>query len=593
MAKRKEKTEETSIFGVFRKLFTHGNNVIPRLVVVVLLAAASAFLTIIGPDYVSQITQYITDGISSTIDLDAIAKIGTFLVGIYVLAAVFGFMQNRLASTLTLNVSNQLRNDISKKINKVPMPLFNRMPSGDILSRMTNDVQMLSQTLSNSIPTIVAAVSQVLGCVVMMFATEWRMSLVAIGATMLGFLLMGVITASSQKFFVAQQTALGNLNGYVEEMYSGHSVVRISRAGNKMREDFQRYNNAVYDANRKAQFLSGMMQPLMTFVGNLGYVAVCIYGSALAMDGKINFGVIVAFILYVRLFTSPLSQIAQGMTQIQTAAASGKRIFSFLEEEELEHEENKLTSMEGVKGQVEFRHVHFAYPNNPDKTIIQDFSAMIEPGQKVAIVGPTGAGKSTIVNLLMRFFEINDGNIFIDGSSIHDMTREALHDLFAMVLQDTWLFQGTLRENLVYNKENVPDEVLEKACHACGIWDFVETLPHGFDTELSENISISAGQKQLITIARAMIQNRPMLILDEATSSVDTRTELITQRAMDHLCENRTSFVIAHRLSTIKNADVILVLKDGNVIEQGNHEQLLAQNGFYADLYNSQFEKAV
>lgn len=593
MVKRAGRTEESSIFGVLRKLFMHGKNMMPRLVMVVLLAAASAFLTIIGPDYVSQITQYITDGIATTIDLEAIAKVGSFLVGIYVLAAVFGFLQNRMASTVTLRVSNQLRNNISEKINRVPMTLFQRIPSGDILSRMTNDVQLLSQTLSNSIPTIVAAVSQFLGCLVMMFTTEWRMSLVAIGATLLGFLLMGVITASSQKFFVAQQTALGNLNGYVEEMYSGHSVVRISRAGHKMKEDFEKYNQAVCDANRKAQFLSGIMQPLMTFVGNLGYVAVCIYGSMLAMDGTIAFGVIVAFILYVRLFTSPLSQIAQGMTQLQTAAASGNRIFRFLEEEELEHEENKRTRVEEARGQVEFQHVHFAYPNNPDKTIINDFSAKIAPGQKVAIVGPTGAGKSTIVNLLMRFFEIDEGNIYIDGTSIHDMTREALHDLFAMVLQDTWLFQGTLRENLVYNKENVPDEVLEKACHACGIWDFVKSLPNGFDTQLSENISISAGQKQLITIARAMIQNRPMLILDEATSSVDTRTELITQRAMDHLCENRTSFVIAHRLSTIKNADMILVLKDGNVIEQGNHEQLLAQNGFYTDLYNSQFEKSV
>ena len=579
-----------SIGSVFRKLLTHAKNMVPRIVAVVLLASASAFLTIIGPSYVSQITQCITDGLTTSIDLAAIGRVGCFLMGMYLLAAVFGFFENRMASTVTLRVSNHLRNEISEKINRVPMPLFHRMPSGDILSRMTNDVQMLSQTLTNSLPTIVAASAQFVGCLVMMFSTEWRMSLVAIGATVLGFALMGLITASSQKYFVAQQTALGNLNGYVEEMYSGHSVIRVSRAGSTIRQEFQHYNDAVYEANRKAQFLSGIMQPLMGFVGNLGYVAVCIYGALLAMQGRIGFGVIVAFIMYVRLFTSPLSEIAQGVTQLQTAAASGKRIFSFLEEEELEPEPGKRTALEPVRGQVEFKHVRFAYPSDPDKTIIQDFSASIAPGQKVAIVGPTGAGKSTLVNLLMRFFETNGGEIKIDGIPIRDMTRGCVHDLFAMVLQDTWLFQGTLRENLVYNKKDVPDEVLERACKACGIWDFVQSLPQGFDTQLSEHLTISAGQKQLLTIARAMIQDRPMLILDEATSSVDTRTELVTQQAMDQLCQDRTSFVIAHRLSTIKNADLILVLKDGNVIEQGSHQQLLDQGGFYASLYNSQFE---
>ena len=579
-----------SIGSVFRKLLTHAKNMVPRIVAVVLLASASAFLTIIGPSYVSQITQCITDGLATGIDLAAIGRVGCFLMGMYLLAAVFGFFENRMASTVTLRVSNHLRNEISEKINRVPMPLFHRMPSGDILSRMTNDVQMLSQTLTNSLPTIVAASAQFVGCLVMMFSTEWRMSLVAIGATVLGFALMGLITASSQKYFVAQQTALGNLNGYVEEMYSGHSVIRVSRAGSTIHQEFQHYNDAVYEANRKAQFLSGIMQPLMGFVGNLGYVAVCIYGALLAMQGRIGFGVIVAFIMYVRLFTSPLSEIAQGVTQLQTAAASGKRIFSFLEEEELEPEPGKRTALEPVRGQVEFKHVRFAYPSDPDKTIIQDFSASIAPGQKVAIVGPTGAGKSTLVNLLMRFFETNGGEITIDGIPIRDMTRGCVHDLFAMVLQDTWLFQGTLRENLVYNKKDVPDEVLERACKACGIWDFVQSLPQGFDTQLSEHLTISVGQKQLLTIARAMIQDRPMLILDEATSSVDTRTELVTQQAMDQLCQDRTSFVIAHRLSTIKNADLILVLKDGNVIEQGSHQQLLDQGGFYASLYNSQFE---
>ena len=589
----KKQKQNNSFSDVFKKLVIHSKKMLPRIIVVILLAAASAYLTIIGPDYISDITQYITDGLLTGIDLGAIARVGGFLVSIYIISAVFGFFENRLASTVTLKVSNSLRNEISTKINRVPMQLFHRMPSGDILSRMTNDVGLLSQTLANSIPTIVAAIAQFVGCLIMMFKTEWRMSIVAICATLLGFVLMGLITKSSQKYFVAQQTSLGNLNGYVEEMYSGHSVVRISRADRKIADSFSQLNQKVYDANRKAQFLSGIMQPLMTFIGNLGYVSVCIYGSYLAINGKIGFGVIVAFILYVRLFTSPLAQMAQSMTQLQTAAAAGKRIFDFLEEEELSNEDDKDTLVKEVSGNVEFDHIWFAYPDSEDKPVIKDFSADIKSGQKVAIVGPTGAGKTTIVNLLMRFFEINKGEIKIDGINISDMKREQLHDLFAMVLQDTWMFGGTLRENLVYNKEGVPDSVLEKACRACGIWDFVKSLPNGFDTYLSENISISAGQKQLITIARAMIQDRPMLILDEATSSVDTRTELVTQKAMDSLCENRTSFVIAHRLSTIKNADLILVLKDGNVIEQGNHRELLEQNGFYAELYNSQFEKAV
>ena len=583
--------QDNSIVEVMKKLLKRSKKMFPRIIVVILLASASAFLTIIGPDYVSQITQYITDGIASHIDLEAIARVGTFLLTIYLLAAVFGFFENRLAATVTLKVSNKLRNEISNKINKVPMGLFHKMSSGDILSRMTNDVQMLSQTLTNSIPTIIAALAQFIGCLIMMFSTEWRMTLVAICATLLGLLLMGAITSRSQKYFVAQQTSLGNLNGYVEEMYSGQSVVRISRAEKQIKENFNKYNDAVYEANRKAQFLSGIMQPLMSFVGNLGYVAVCIYGSMLAVSGKIGFGVIVAFILYVRLFTTPLTEIAEAVTELQTAAASGRRIFEFLDEKELEDESQKLQNIDNVEGDVRFDNVSFAYPDTADRMIIKNFSADVKAGQKIAIVGPTGAGKSTIINLLMRFYEINGGEIYIDDIAIKDMSRECLHDMFAMVLQDTWLFEGTLRENLVYNKENVPDEVLMRACKACGIGEFVESLANGFDTKLSENISISQGQKQLITIARAMIQDRPMLILDEATSSVDTRTELVTQKAMDQLCEKRTSFVIAHRLSTIKNADLILVLKDGNVIEKGNHEELLAQNGFYAGLYNSQFEK--
>ena len=462
----------------------------------------------------------------------------------------------------------------------------------DSLSRVTNDVSTLQQALANSLPSMISAAAQFVGCLIMMFATEWRMALAAVAVTLLGFLIMALVMLRSQKYFAARQENLGTLNGYIEEMYSGHDVVRISRANRKIKKAFGGMNSTLYDADWRSQFLSGVMQPLMTIVGNLGYVVVCVLGSALAMNGDISFGVIVAFILYVRLFTSPLSTLAQGMTQMQTAAAAGDHIFDFLQEEELPDETGKKEAPTDVRGEVEFEHVRFSYPDNPDKIIIKDFSAHILPGQKVAIVGPTGAGKTTMVNLLMRFYELSSGSIRIDGMPTSEMTRESVHNLFSMVLQDTWMFEGTVRENLVYNKTGVSDEELEKACRACGIYHFIETLPKGFDTVLDDSIAVSAGQKQLLTIARAMVQDNPMLILDEATSSVDTRTELITQKAMDQLTEHRTSFVIAHRLSTIRNADLILVMKDGDIIEQGTHDSLLAQGGFYADLYNSQFEKA-
>ena len=494
-------------------------------------------------------------------------------------------------STVTLGLSRDLRQDLSRKINRVPMGYFNRVSYGDILSRVTNDVSTLQQALANSLPSMISAATQFIGCLIMMLVTEWRMALAAIAVTVLGFALMAAVMLHSQKYFTARQQNLSTLNGYIEEMYSGHDVVRLSRANEDIKTTFGSMNAVLYNAEWRSQFLSGMMQPLMTIVGNLGYVVVCVLGSALAINGQISFGVIVAFILYVRLFTSPLSTIAQGMTQMQTAAAAGDHIFDFLHEEELPSESGKRKAPANVRGEVEFEHVRFSYPSNPEKVIIKDFSAHIQPGQKVAIVGPTGAGKTTLVNLLMRFFEINHGSIRIDGISTADMTRESVHNLFSMVLQDTWLFEGTVRENLIYNKSGVSDQQLEAACRACGIYHFVETLPSGFDTVLDDSIAISAGQKQLLTIARAMIQGNPMLILDEATSSVDTRTELITQKAMDQLTKHRTSFVIAHRLSTIRNADLILVLKDGDIIEQGTHEDLLAQGGFYADLYNSQFEK--
>ncbi len=580
------------IIGLIRELFIYSSKLKVPMIIAMCLAVGGAVLTIIGPNQLSRITDLISEGLFSSIDIAAIGKIGLLLLGMYLLSALFTYIQHYIMATITLNLSKELRRDLSYKINHVPMKCFGKYSHGDILSRVTNDVSTLQQALSNSLPSIISSAAQFIGCLIMMLVTEWRMALAAIAATLLGFGIMAVIMSRSQKYFISRQQSLGRLNGYVEEMYSGHDVVRISRANRKIKHVFDGMNRDVYDAERKSQFLSGVMQPLMNVIGNLGYVAVCVLGAALVLDGQISFGVITAFIMYVRLFTSPLSTIAQGMTQMQTAAAGGDRVFDFLQEEELEDESHKTAKLTNVRGEVEFDHVRFSYPDNPDKIIIKDFSAHVEPGQKVAIVGPTGAGKTTMVNLLMRFFEINSGDIRIDGVSTSQLTRENVHNLFGMVLQDTWLIEGTVRENLVYNNTGITDEQLEKACRACGIYHFIETLPDGFDTVLGENITISAGQKQLFTIARAMVQNSPMLILDEATSSVDTRTELITQEAMDKLTEHRTSFVIAHRLSTIKNANLILVMKDGDIIEQGDHETLLAKGGFYADLYNSQFDKA-
>ena len=579
------------IGGVLKDLFTYSSKLKVPSLIAFLFAVAGAILTIIGPNLLSQITDLISDVLGGEIDLAAIGRIGVTLLIIYGLSAVLTYVEHFIMATVTLDLSRDLRQDLSRKINRVPMSYFSKVSYGDILSRVTNDVSTLQQALANSLPSMISAATQFVGCLVMMFVTEWRMALAAVAVTLVGFLIMAAVMLRSQKYFSARQENLSTLNGYIEEIYSGHDVVRLSRADRQVKASFGAMNSMLYDAEWRSQFFSGIMQPLMTIIGNLGYVVVCVLGSALAMSGEISFGVIVAFILYVRLFTSPLSTLAQGMTQMQTAAAAGDHIFDFLHEEELPDESSKQTVLARVRGEVEFEHVRFSYPNDPNKIIIKDFSAHVRPGQKVAIVGPTGAGKTTMVNLLMRFFEINSGAIKIDGVPTSEMTRESVHNLFSMVLQDTWLFEGTVRENLVYNKTGVTDQQLEAACRACGIYHFIETLPQGFDTVLDSGIAISAGQKQLLTIARAMIQDNPMLILDEATSSVDTRTELITQKAMDRLTEHRTSFVIAHRLSTIKNADLILVLKDGDIIEQGTHDQLLAKGGFYADLYNSQFEK--
>lgn len=559
------------------------------VVVALILAAASAIITIIGPDKVGEIANVISDGLLGEIDLASIAKIGATLVCLYCLSAAFSFLQNYIMAVVTLKMSYRLRGELSEKINTVPLKYFNTTSQGDILSRITNDVSTLQQGLTNSLPTIIGASAQFIGCLIMMFVTEWRLALISLGVTFIGMIVTVLIMKRSQKYFADRQRCLGALNGYIEESYSGHETIKLSEAERQVNKAFDKLNIDVYNANWKSQFLSGIMQPLMSVISNVAYVAVCVVGSILAVNGKINFGVIVSFILYVRLFTSPLTQIAQGLTNLQTASASAGRIFDFLESEDMPDESDKTAELTCVKGNVEFKDVRFAYPDTPDKIIIKDFSASVKSGQKVAIVGPTGAGKTTMVNLLMRFFDINGGDITIDGVSINDMKRENDHNLFSMVLQDTWLFEGTLRENLVYNMSGVTDEDLERVCRACGLDKFVRSLPGGFDTELSESSSISAGQKQLITIARAMLQNSPMLILDEATSSVDTRTELVIQRAMDELTKSRTSFVIAHRLSTIKNADLILVMNEGDVIEKGTHDELMEKGGFYSTLYNSQF----
>ena len=592
MMRNGKKQEKGSIRDAAPRLKEYMRSSIGIMLFALVLAALSAVMTIIGPNKIGDMATLMSDGLTTGIDLNAIARLGIFLAVIYALSALFGFIQHYIMASETLKMSYRMRGELSEKINRVPQKYFNTTSQGDILSLITNDVSTLQQGLTNSLPTIISAATQFVGCLIMMFATEWHLALVSLGVTLLGMLALALIMSRSQHYFTARQKSLGELNGYVEEMYSGHEVVRISRAGDKVVEHFDKLNAAVYDANWRSQFLSGVMQPLMSVIGNIAYVAVCVIGSILAINGTIEFGVIISFILYVRLFTSPLTQIAQGMTNMQTASASAKRIFDFLESEELSDETGKHATLPAVRGQVSFDHVRFSYPDSPDKVIIKEFSASVKPGQKVAIVGPTGAGKTTMVNLLMRFFEINSGRISIDGVSTADMRREDVHNMFSMVLQDTWLFEGTVRENLAYNMQGITDAQLEEVCRACGLDKFVHSLPNGFDTVLSDSTSISAGQKQLLTIARAMLQNAPMLILDEATSSVDTRTELLIQRAMDELTKGRTSFVIAHRLSTIKNSDMILVMRDGDVIESGTHDELMAKGGFYAELYNSQFEQA-
>ena len=577
--------------GTWMKIIRYCKRYLAVIVVALICAVAGTILTILGPDKLSDLTKVITEGIATGIDMERVKSIGLTLVAFYVGSAILSFGQQFIMATVTQNVTKQLRSDISGKINRLPMAYYNKTSTGDVLSRVTNDVDMISQSMNQSIGNLVSAVALFFGSLIMMFKTNVIMTLTAVIATMIGFGLMSLITSHSQKYFSRQQANLGALNGHIEEIYSGHTVVKAYNGEKNAKKVFDELNNNLRDSAFKAQSLSGLMQPLMAFIGNFGYVAVCVMGAVLTMKGYIGFEVIVAFMMYIRLFTQPLAQIAQATQSLQSAAAAGERVFAFLGAEEMPDESDKTEKLGKAEGYVDFEHVKFGYEDT-DKIIIHDFSAKAKPGQKIAIVGPTGAGKTTLVNLLMRFHEIQNGDIKIDGISTRDMKREEVRSQFCMVLQDTWLFEGTVRENLVYNTENVSEEKIEAACKAVGLDHFIRTLPHGYDTILNDQVSLSQGQKQQLTIARAMIADKPMLILDEATSSVDTRTELQIQKAMDALMQNRTSFVIAHRLSTIKNADLILVLKDGDIIESGNHEKLLAKGGFYADLYNSQFDQA-
>ncbi|MBD9105260.1 ABC transporter ATP-binding protein [bacterium] len=524
------------------------------------------------------------------IDMDLVYKYVFFLASLYVISAIFSYIQNFSMTTVSNHFAKKLRSSISTKINKLPLKFFDTHETGDILSRVTNDVDTISQNLNQSLASLVSSITLFIGSVIMMFVTNWIMALTAILSSLIGFSLMFLILGKSQKYFTEKQEQLGELNGYIEEIYSGHNVVKAYNGGASSIHHFQTLNEKLYNSNRKSNFLSGLMQPIMGFIGNFGYVAVCIVGALLVINNQISFGVIVAFIIYVRLFTNPLTQIAQAMTYLQSTAAASERVFEFLDEKEMTDEKDikKHLDKSKVKGEIEFKHVKFSYDNT--REIIKDFSVHVKPGEKVAIVGPTGAGKTTMVNLLMKFYEINDGDILIDGVSIHDLSRENIHELFCMVLQDTWLFEGTILDNIKFNKENVTEEEIWNSCKTVGVDHFIKTLPGGLHSEIGDTDTVSGGEKQLLTIARGMLEDAPFLILDEATSNVDTRTEELVQQAMDKLTEGKTSFIIAHRLSTIKNADIILVMKDGNIIETGNHEELIAQNGFYADLYNSQFE---
>ena len=582
-----------------KKLLAYCKKYVVAILVALAAAAGGTILQIIGPDRLKTLTNEIMKGLPmmaqgkpvlGSIDMSAVYTIAVSLAVLYGLSLLLNLVQGQIMASVTQRISRRMRTDISQKVNRLPLKYFDSTSYGNVLSHVTNDADAIGQTLSQSLGTLITAVTTLAGSLVMMLYNSWILALTAIGASLLGFALMMVIMRHSQKYFAQQQTELGRINGHIEEIYTGHNIVKVYNGSREAKRVFEESNTTLYQSAWKSQFLSGLMMPVMGFVGNLGYVAVCAVGAALAVNGTISFGVIVAFMMYVRLFTQPLSQIAQSMNNLQRTAAASERVFTLLEEPELEREDEKKPALQCIEGGVVFDHVKFGY--SPNKPVIRDFSARVQPGQKVAIVGPTGAGKTTMVNLLMRFYELDGGEIRIDNIPIQRVPRENVHAQFGMVLQDTWLFEGTIRENIAYSKPDVTDQAVVDACKTVGLHRFIKTLPMGYDTVLNDKASLSEGQKQLLTIARAMIQDAPLLILDEATSSVDTRTERMVQQAMDRLTRGRTSFVIAHRLSTIKNADLILVMKDGDIIESGNHAELLAKGGFYAELYNSQFEAA-
>ena len=586
--------------GVMKKLVHFCRHYIPAIIVALVLGAIGTVCQIVGPDKLKDMTTEIAKGLPAlvngkpvlgAIDMDAVTHIAWLLVALYVGYAVLCYVQSWMMANVTQRTAQELREAISVKINKLPLKYFDKVSYGDVLSRITNDVDAIGQTLGQSVGSLITSVTLFVGALIMMFYNNVIMTVCAIASSLVGLLIMGAIMKVSQKYFSRQQIALGDVNGHVEEMYAGHTVVKAYCGEADSIRAFEKYNGDLYDSGWKSQFLSGLMMPLMNFVGNFGYVVVCVVGAVLAMDGKIEFGVIVAFMMYIRLFTQPLSQFAQAFQNLQRCAAASERVFSFLEEPEMADESDKqaLLGVNGkpVRGDVEFSHVKFGY--DPIKTIINDFSASVKSGQKVAIVGPTGAGKTTMVNLLMRFYEISGGSIAIDGVDTKSVPRWNVHDQFSMVLQDTWVFRGTVRENIAYSKPDVTDKQIEDACKAVGLHHYIMSLPNGYDTVLDDKATLSQGQKQLLTIARAMVEDAPILILDEATSSVDTRTEELIQKAMDALTVDRTSFVIAHRLSTIRDADMILVMNHGDIVESGTHEELLAKGGFYADIYNSQF----
>ena len=586
--------------GVMKKLVHFCRHYIPAIIVAFVLGAIGTVCQIVGPDKLKDMTNEIAKGLPAlvngkpvlgAIDMDAVTHIAWLLVALYVGYAVLCYVQSWMMANVTQRTAQELREAISVKINKLPLKYFDKVSYGDVLSRITNDVDAIGQTLGQSVGSLITSVTLFVGALIMMFYNNVIMTVCAIASSLVGLLIMGAIMKVSQKYFSRQQIALGDVNGHVEEMYAGHTVVKAYCGEADSIRAFEKYNGDLYDSGWKSQFLSGLMMPLMNFVGNFGYVVVCVVGAVLAMDGKIEFGVIVAFMMYIRLFTQPLSQFAQAFQNLQRCAAASERVFGFLEEPEMADESDKqaLLGVNGkpVRGDVEFSHVKFGY--DPSKTIINDFSASVKSGQKVAIVGPTGAGKTTMVNLLMRFYEISGGSIAIDGVDTKSVPRWNVHDQFSMVLQDTWVFRGTVRENIAYSKPDVTDKQIEDACKAVGLHHYIMSLPNGYDTVLDDKATLSQGQKQLLTIARAMVEDAPILILDEATSSVDTRTEELIQKAMDALTVDRTSFVIAHRLSTIRDADMILVMNHGDIVESGTHEELLAKGGFYADIYNSQF----